>query len=66
MTALDDLCCPIFNHSEGAVASLTAPFLRQRDVAVTADQALELLVEVSGAISAALGARPAQSFGFRR
>jgi DNA-binding IclR family transcriptional regulator len=63
MTAVDDLCCPIFDHSEGAVASLTVPYLRQRDVTVTPDQALELLVEVAGAISAALGARPARSFG---
>ena len=58
LAAVHDLCCPIFDHSEGAVASLTVPYLAQRDVAVTVDEALALLMETSGAISAALGARP--------
>ena len=30
-----DLCAPVFDHSEGAVAALTVPYLRQRDVKVS-------------------------------
>lgn len=63
MTAVHDLCCPIFDDSAGPVASLTVPYLRQRDVPVTVDEALEMLVQTSGAISSALGARPMRSVG---
>ncbi|MFP5406671.1 MAG: IclR family transcriptional regulator, partial [Gammaproteobacteria bacterium] len=65
MTAVHDLCCPIFDHSEAAVASLTVPYLGQRDVAVTVDEALELLVHASAAISAALGAPEREREGVR-
>jgi DNA-binding IclR family transcriptional regulator len=60
MAAVHDLCCPVFDHSEGAVAALTLPYLRQRDVTVGIDEALALLIETARAISLGLGARVGQ------
>ncbi|MEO5883051.1 MAG: IclR family transcriptional regulator [Caldimonas sp.] len=51
-----DLCAPVFDHSEGAVAALTMPYLRQRDVAVTVAAARQALLATVRRISAALGA----------
>ncbi|MEJ7669748.1 MAG: IclR family transcriptional regulator [Casimicrobiaceae bacterium] len=51
-----DLCAPIFDHSEGAVAALTLPHLRQRDVSVTIPVAREALLATTRRISAGLGA----------
>ena len=51
-----DLCCPVFDHSKTAVAALTVPYLRQRDVAVSVPQARALLLQTARDISAALGA----------
>ena len=52
-----DLCCPIFDHSDGAVAALTLPYLHQRDVRVPIEAALEALVATARRISAELGAK---------
>lgn len=57
MSAVHDLCCPVFDYSERAVAALTMPYLQQRDVRVGIDEALQLLIESSRAISLGLGAR---------
>lgn len=64
MTAVHDLCCPVFDHSERAVAALTVPYLQQRDVSVTVEDALDMLVETAAAVSAALGAPATQGRGF--
>jgi DNA-binding IclR family transcriptional regulator len=55
LTAVHDLCCPVFDHSGVVAASLTVPYLLQRDVPVARDEALEMLVETAAGISAALG-----------
>lgn len=52
-----DLCCPIFDHSDGAVAALTVPYLHQRDVRVPLASARESLVATARRISTGLGAR---------
>lgn len=51
-----DLCAPIFDHSDGAVAALTVPYLQQRDVHVTIAAARVALLASVRQISAALGA----------
>lgn len=53
-----DLCAPVFDHGEGAVAALTVPYLRQTSVSVTVDQAAAALLATTGRISALLGAAP--------
>ena len=51
-----DLCAPVFDHSEGAVAALTVPYLRQRDVDVSLAAARESLLATVRRISIGLGA----------
>ena len=51
-----DLCAPVFDHSEGAVAALTLPYLRQRDVAVSVAVARRSLLATVRIISVGLGA----------
>ncbi len=51
-----DLCAPIFDHSDGAVAALTVPYLQQRDVHVTIAAARAALLASVRQISAGLGA----------
>lgn len=51
-----DLCAPVFDHSEGAVAALTLPYLRQRDVKVSVAAARRALLATVRRISLALGA----------
>jgi DNA-binding IclR family transcriptional regulator len=51
-----DLCSPIFDHSDGAVAALTVPYLQQRDVPVTVLAARAALLATTRQISAGLGA----------
>lgn len=53
-----DLCAPVFDHSAGAVAALTLPYLKQRDVTVTVAAARLALLQTTGRISAGLGAPP--------
>lgn len=52
-----DLCAPVFDHSEVAVAALTVPYLPQKYVTVTVKKACEALVDTTGRISMQLGAR---------
>jgi DNA-binding IclR family transcriptional regulator len=51
-----DLCAPIFDHREGAVAALTVPYMAQKYVSVTKDEACQALVATTRRISAQLGA----------
>ena len=51
-----DLCAPIFDHGEGAVAALTVPYMAQKYVSVTEDEACQALVATTGRVSAQLGA----------
>lgn len=51
-----DLCAPIFDHGEGAVAALTVPYLSQKYVSVTLEEACQALVATTGRISAQLRA----------
>ena len=43
-TGVTDLCAPVFDHSDGAVAALTVPYLRHRDVAISVVQARDTLL----------------------
>ena len=51
-----DLCAPIFDHREGAIAALTVPYLPQKYVGVTVEQACQELVRTTARISVLLGA----------
>jgi len=51
-----DLCAPIFDHSDGAVAALTLPYLKQRDVRVSVAAARLALLATTRRISGGLGA----------
>jgi DNA-binding IclR family transcriptional regulator len=51
-----DLCAPVFDHSDGAVAALTLPYLKQRDVKVSVAAARAALLATARQISASLGA----------
>ena len=53
-----DLCAPVFDRSDGAVAAITVPYLRQRDVDVSVAAARQLLLDAARRMSAALGAAP--------
>lgn len=57
-TGVTDLCAPVFDHSEGAVAALTVPFLKQRDVKVALPAVRDALLATVDRISAGLGAVP--------
>jgi len=52
---ITDLCFPILDHHGVAVASLSQPYLAQRDVAVTVTQARALHAQAVARISAQLG-----------
>jgi DNA-binding IclR family transcriptional regulator len=54
---ITDLCAPVFDHSNGAVAALTIPYVRQRDVRVTVTAARESLLLATRGISSRLGQR---------
>ncbi|MEO8312179.1 MAG: IclR family transcriptional regulator [Caldimonas sp.] len=55
-TGVTDLCAPIFDHGRGAVAALTVPYLRQRDVRTGIASAREALLATVKRISSGLGA----------
>jgi DNA-binding IclR family transcriptional regulator len=56
LPGITDLCLPILDQHRCAVATLAQPYLAQRDVAVTIDQALDRHAEAAARISALLGA----------
>jgi DNA-binding IclR family transcriptional regulator len=59
-TGVTDLCAPVFDHSDGAVAALTVPYLKQRDVKVSLASARQTLLATVRRISAGLGAPAAR------
>ena len=59
-TGVTDLCAPIFDHSDGAVAALTVPYLKQRDVEVSVAAARQHLLAAVQRISSGLGAPPSR------
>ena len=56
LPGITDLCFPIFDRSGHAIATLTQPYLRQRDVEVTVAQARAVHARTVEAISSRLGA----------
>ena len=60
-TGVTDLCAPIFDHSDGAVAALTVPYLKQRDVKVPLATTREALLTAVRHISSGLGAPPSRA-----
>ena len=59
-TGVTDLCAPIFDHSDGAVAALTVPYLKQRDVKVSLAATRQALLATVRRISTGLGAPAAR------
>lgn len=51
-----DLCAPVFDHSDHAIAALTVPCLQQRDIKVSITETQAALLATTRRISAALGA----------
>ncbi|MGE0803045.1 MAG: IclR family transcriptional regulator [Lautropia sp.] len=56
LPGITDICCPILGRGGHAVATLTQPWLRQRDVAVTLNEAREAQRATVARISQELGA----------
>ena len=48
VSGVTDLCAPVFDHSDVAIAALTVPYLAQRDVSVTITQVQAALLEPPG------------------
>ena len=59
-TGVTDLCAPVFDHSDGAVAALTVPYLKQRDVKVSLAATRQALLATVRRISIGLGAPAAR------
>jgi len=55
VSGVTDLCAPLFDHHDRAIAALTVPYLPQRDVHVTIAEAQTALLATTRGISAALG-----------
>jgi DNA-binding IclR family transcriptional regulator len=53
---ITDICCPIFDRTGFAVATLTQPYLRQRDVTLSVAQCRNAQLQAAGRISRGLGA----------
>ncbi len=56
LPGITDLCCPIFDRSGFAVATLTQPYLRQRDVRHSIAQSRQIQLRIAAMISRGLGA----------
>ena len=65
-TGVTDLCAPIFDFSDGAVAALTVPYLRQRDVTVSVPAAHNALLAAARRISLSLGATQPAAHNVRK
>lgn len=55
LPGITDLCCPIFDQSGFAVATLTQPYLRQRDVKLSVEQSCQAQLRAVRAISSGMG-----------
>ena len=58
LPGITDICCPIFDRTGFAVATLTQPYLRQRDVHSTVAESRDAQLRTAAAISRGLGAAP--------
>ncbi len=56
---ITDICFPIIDQAGSAVATLTLPYLKQRDVQMPIDAARAAHAQAAAAISAAMGVRTA-------
>lgn len=56
LPGITDICCPIFDSSGFAVATLTQPYLRQRDVTLSVAESRQAQLDTVGMISRGLGA----------
>ncbi len=56
LPGITDICFPLFDRSGSAIASLTQPYLAQRDVTLSVQQARERQASAARAISRELGA----------
>jgi DNA-binding IclR family transcriptional regulator len=55
LPGITDLCCPIFDRSGFAIATLTQPYLRQRDVRLSVAESRQAQLEAVAEISRGLG-----------
>lgn len=56
LPGITDICCPIIDRSGYAIATLTQPYLRQRDVRRSVAESREAQLRTAAAISRELGA----------
>jgi DNA-binding IclR family transcriptional regulator len=63
LPGITDLCFPIVDRSGAAIATLTQPYLRQRDVTMTVPQASAAHARTAQAISRELGASAPEVVG---
>jgi len=61
LPGITDICCPIFSRDGFSVATLTQPYLRQRDVKPGVAEARDEQLGAVGLISRGLGGQPAGS-----
>jgi DNA-binding IclR family transcriptional regulator len=55
LPGITDICCPIFGHGGFSIATLTQPYLRQRDVTPGVAESREAQLAAAGQISRGLG-----------
>jgi DNA-binding IclR family transcriptional regulator len=55
LPGITDICCPILDRRGFSIATLTQPYLRQRDVTLGVVESREAQLEVAGEISRGLG-----------
>jgi len=56
LPGITDICCPVFDRTGFAVATLTQPYLRQRDVRNSVAESLNAQLQMAATLSTALGA----------
>jgi DNA-binding IclR family transcriptional regulator len=56
LPGITDICCPVFDRTGFAVATLTQPYLRQRDVRNSVPESRDAQLHAAATISAGLGA----------
>jgi DNA-binding IclR family transcriptional regulator len=56
LPGITDICCPIFDRSGFAVATLTQPYLRQRDVKLSVAESRQAQLRIVEQVSRGLGA----------
>lgn len=66
LPGITDICCPILDRFGHAIATLTQPYLRQRDVRRSVAESREAQLQTAAAISRELGASPPSAAQSRR